>query len=284
MWRPRDGIEKRAAKHYKVFCANDKTRLAKCHGNNTIKSSLCRKVVKALKLQHKSVKIYACIYTNSIVSWLNYYLAKNNNTISYNLYPDGAALLRPQANVHCRISLRLKWLSQWSNIPLPHQQNYQHGYSPFLDAIYHFPAQPIFADPHKLVIIPISESTAPANGKILIIGSLQGMSLTFVQTVKQQINGQAVYYRMHPRNHSGEQFIIKHAPNWQKLELDTTLEEHLLSNSYTQVIGAYSSAIVFNHLFVNNSQSRFFVDEDKNDSHYHAVAKACGIPVTVLSE
>ena len=51
---------------------------------------------------------------------------------------------------------------------------------------------------------------------------------------------------------------------------------------YDLVIGHYSSAVVFNHLFVTASRSEFVVDAASEDHDYHQTAEACGIPVTVL--
>ena len=48
------------------------------------------------------------------------------------------------------------------------------------------------------------------------------------------------------------------------------------------MIGYYSSAVMFNHLFVSNSRSEFIVEAASEDPDYHATADACGIPVTIV--
>ena len=81
---------------------------------------------------------------------------------------------------------------------------------------------------------------------------------------------------------SGVEFIAAEAPDWVELALTGILEEHLLAHPYSRVIGYYSSAVMFNHLFVSNSRSEFVVEAASEDPDYHATADACGIPVTVV--
>ena len=78
------------------------------------------------------------------------------------------------------------------------------------------------------------------------------------------------------------EFIAAEAPDWVELSLTGILEEHLLAHPYSRVIGYYSSAVMFNHLFVSNSRSEFVVEAASEDPDYHATADACGIPVTVV--
>ena len=83
-------------------------------------------------------------------------------------------------------------------------------------------------------------------------------------------------------NRNGEEFIREEAPEWEELKLATGLEEHLLDHPYHAVIGHYSSAVVFNHLFVSDSRSEFIVERGRDDADYHMTADACGIPVALV--
>lgn len=284
MWRPRERIEQLAAKQYPVICSHGDSWLIKRlggAGRQLAKWRFAQQAAKTLRLSKQSVYLYTSIYSNSLIPYLSYQLNRRANTLQYCMFPDGAALLRPMAIRRPRTWL-IKRLSQWLQLPLADDRHECGSYSEFLNKIYHFPAKKIFADPAKLEIIPVKHTHTKHNGQILILGGCQGISQAFVVAAKGLAEGFLVKYRLHPDNHAGEHFIASIAPEWEPLNITTTFEEHVLANTYYKVIGYYSSAIIFNHLFVDGSQSEFLLDKPHEDADYHAIANACDIPVTLM--
>jgi len=156
------------------------------------------------------------------------------------------------------------------------------SYSPFLAHVYHFAAKRIYTDPAKLVIVPLRESAVPPSPEVLVLGGLGGVSREFVLAAREKALGHPVRFRLHPKNRRGTEHIAAEAPDWVELQIAGVLEEHLVEHPYCKVIGYYSSAVMFNHLFIGNSHSEFVVDAAREDPDYHATADACGIPVTVV--
>jgi hypothetical protein len=105
------------------------------------------------------------------------------------------------------------------------------------------------------------------------------MSRAFVRAAQEQAGDAVVRYRMHPRNRSGEEFIREEGFDWKELSIRGALEEHLLENPYRLMLGSYSTALMFNHLFVADSESRFLIDDASRDDNWRATAESCGIPV-----
>ena len=133
-----------------------------------------------------------------------------------------------------------------------------------------------------MVIVPLARSQQPPFDEVLVLGGLRGISESFVLSAKEKSLGYPVKFRMHPKNRRGIEFIAAHAPDWVELELSGILEEHLLAHPYRLVIGYYSSAVMFNQLFIGNSRSEFIVDATSEDPDYHVTADSCGIPVTLV--
>lgn len=280
---PREGIEKRAAEDYSVIYTKGGF-VARTFGKKAGKLAFARRVFKELDLAGKRVALYSPAFNETFLDALRSRMDRKCAETRYVLLPDGAALLRhlprKEENPYAFIKLIRKL---YGIEPVDHRHT-SGSYSDFIDKIYHYPAEKIYADAEKVEIVPVPTSDNRHSNEILIIGGLQGISKEFVDEARRISDGSVVRYRMHPRNRSGEEFILEQGPDWQELALDGALEEHLLEHPYRLVLGAYSTSLMFNHLFVSDSQSQFIIDAENEDPDWQATAEACGIPVTRLAE
>ncbi|MBK7520455.1 MAG: hypothetical protein IPI75_09955 [Gammaproteobacteria bacterium] len=282
MYQPREGIERRAALRYPVVHVDASDPLTRLFGKKAGKRRFAHRVFGELGLRGQQVRVFCPYYNESFVYALRKLLERNCPSVEYNMIPDGAALLRQLPGV-AKGRRVPAWLFRLFIGVEPASTRHKSGsYSPFLDRIYHFEARTIHADPQKVVIVPLARSQQPPFDEVLVLGGLRGISEAFVLAAREKSLGQPVKFRMHPKNRRGIEFIATHAPDWIELELSGILEEHLLAHPYRMVIGYYSSAVMFNHLFVGNSRSEFIVDADSEDPDYHVTADACGIPVTLV--
>ena len=282
MYQPREGIERRAAAAHPVVFADANDALTRAFGKKIGKLRFARSVFDTLGLRGKHVRVFSPYYNESFVYALRRLLDRHCASVEYNMIPDGAALLR-----HLPGKAKGGALSGWLMRRVlgvePADVRHKSGsWSPFLAKIYHFAARDIHADPAKVVIVPLGQSAQAPSDEVLVIGGLGGISRAFVLAAREKARGHSVRFRMHPKNRRGIEFIATEAPDWVELQLTGILEEHLLAHPYARVIGYYSSAVMFNHLFVSNSRSEFIVEAASEDPDYHATADACGIPVTVL--
>ena len=120
------------------------------------------------------------------------------------------------------------------------------------------------------------------NSEVLVLGGLTNMTKEFVLTAKTMSDNYKVKFRMHPKNRNGLEYIKKYAPEWSELILPEkiTLEEYMIEQPFFKLIGSYSTALVFNHLFISSSRSEFLLDKADDDKNWHGSAIACGIPVS----
>ncbi|MBK7168482.1 MAG: hypothetical protein IPH83_04350 [Gammaproteobacteria bacterium] len=282
MYQPREGIERRAALRYPVVHVDASDPLTRLFGKKAGKRRFAHRVFGELGLRGQQVRVFCPYYNESFVYALRKLLERNCPSVEYNMIPDGAALLRQLPGV-AKGRRVPAWLFRLFIGVEPASTRHKSGsYSPFLDRIYHFEARTIHADPQKVVIVPLARSQQPPFDEVLVLGGLRGISEAFVLAAREKSFGQPVKFRMHPKNRRGIEFIATHAPDWIELELSGILEEHLLAHPYRLVIGYYSSAVMFNQLFIGNSRSEFIVDADSEDPDYHVTADACGIPVTLV--
>ena len=282
MYQPREGIERRAAALHPVVFADANDTPTRLFGKKVGKLRFARTVFDTLGLRGKHVRVYSPYYNESFVYALRRLLDRHCASVEYNMIPDGAALLRhlPGKAKGGKLS---GWLMRRVLGMEPADVRHKSGsWSPFLAHVYHFAARQIHADPAKVVIVPLRQSEQPPSDEVLVLGGLGGISREFVLAARERAHGHPVRFRLHPKNRRGAEFIAAEAPDWVELALTGILEEHLLAHPYSRVIGYYSSAVMFNHLFVSNSRSEFIVEAASEDPDYHATADACGIPVTVL--
>lgn len=281
MYQPREGIERRAAKLWRVAFADNHERVTRRFGKKADKWYFASRAYRELELRGKRIRMFAPYYSDSFVYALRRHLERGCASVQYNMLPDGGALLRnlpgkPRGSA-------ASWLHHVLYRVQPANSRHKSGsYSPFLHTIYHFAAKNIHADSAKLHIVPIPRLERPNSGEVLVLGGLCGISRDFVLNVRARAAGHPVKFRMHPKVRTGIEFIAAEAPDWVELRLEGILEEHLLANPYALVIGYYSSAVVFNHLFVTASQSEFIIDRANEDPNYHDTADACGIPVMLV--
>lgn len=280
---PREGIEKRAAEDYSVIYTKNGF-IARVFGKKAGKLAFARRVFRELDLAGKRVALYSVGFNETFQDALRSRMERKCAETRYVLLPDGAALLRHLPRKEENPYAFIKLVRKLYSIEPVDPRHTSGSYSSFIDKIYHFPAEKIYADPDKVEIVPVPTSDNRHSNEILIIGGLQGISKEFVAEAQRISDGSVVRYRMHPRNRSGEEFILEQGPDWQELELEGALEEHLLQHPYRLVLGAYSTALMFNHLFVTDSQSHFIIDAENEDPDWQATAEACGIPVTRLVE
>jgi hypothetical protein len=195
------------------------------------------------------------------------------------MIPDGAALLRHYPRIKRNPYALIQLIEMGYQIETADHRHTSGSYSGFIEKVYHYPAKRIHADSEKIEIVPVPTSDKRHSGEVLVIGGLQGISKEFVEKALHISQGSTVRYRMHPRNRSGEEFIREQGRDWQELSIEGALEEHLLEHPYRLVIGPYSTALMFNHLFVSDSESRFLIDADNEDMDWQETAEACEIPV-----
>jgi hypothetical protein len=281
MYQPREGIEKRAAKKYPVAFADSNDAITRRFGKKAGKWFFAARAFRTLKLNDQRVRMFAPYYNESFVYALRRHIEKDSASVEYNMIPDGAALLRPLPGKP-RGSAASGPRRLLYGVEPASTQHKSGSYSPFIHTIYHFAAKTIHADAAKLHIVPVPQPQRSHNGEVLVLGGLRGITREFVLEARNRAQGHPVKFRMHPKVRRGIEYIAADAPEWQELKLEGILEEHLLANPYWRVIGYYSSAVVFNHLFVGSSVSEFIVDAANEDPIYHATADACGIPVTVV--
>jgi hypothetical protein len=281
MFEPRESIEGRAAAARTVVWAGADHPIGRILGKKAGKWWLARRAFAELGLAGKDVVLYSPNFNDSLVYALRRRMERACASVEYNLIPDGAAMLRPIPVKQKRVRLPA-WLSRGVEGA---DTRHKHGtYSPFISKVYHYAAKKIYTNPEKLVIVPVQHSGRAVSDEVLVLGGLFGISRAFVLTAKEKAAGHPVKFRMHPKNRDGAEFIAADAPDWTELQIEGTLEEHLLSQPYRLVLGYYSSAVVFNHLFVGNSRSEFIIDRNDDDPDYHVTADALGIPVTLVGE
>lgn len=282
MYQPREGIERRAAARHPVVFADASDTASRLFGKKIGKLRFAGRAFDTLGLRGKRVRVFSPYYNESFVYALRRLLDRHCAGVEYNMIPDGAALLRHLPG-KAKGGALPGWLLRLVFGVEPADVRHKSGsWSPFLNRVYHFAAKEIHADPAKLVIVPLRHSEQPPSDEVLVIGGLGGVSREFVLAAREKARGHPVRFRMHPKNRRGIEFIAAEAPDWVELELGGILEEHLLAHPYSRVIGYYSSAVMFNHLFVSNSRSEFIVEAASEDPDYHATADACGIPVTIV--
>lgn len=293
LWRPRENIDEDAKKNHQVILRK-KQGMVKVLPQVIDQLAFSFEVANTICKHAKQIKFYTANYSSSqpLVEMMRWQFQIKRADITYYLIPDAAALLSDKP-----LSRRSKkrrersWLVKVLNIfstiePINPRQ--QHGsYSKFLNKIYHFPAKKIFADQSKLEIIPIKKVNHLHNNTILIVGGAHGVTKSFVTEAKKLTEGLKVHYRLHPKRwkakgRGGERFIFSGAPDWEELNIDETLEEHFLKTTYCKVIGHYSSAVLFNQLFVGNSESIFLIEKAWEDHDFHATADSYGIPVVLF--
>ncbi len=279
---PREGIEKRISERFSTIHTKDGfTR--RFFGKKAGKLVFAKRVFDELSLAGKNVHLFSPVFNETFIDALRDRIEKTCPEFEYFLTPDGAALLRHLPRKPERRFALISLIERSYGITPADRRHTSGSYSGFLSRIYHYPAEKIFAPAEKIEIIPVPVSDKHHNGEILVIGGLDGISRAFVCEARRIAGDARVRYRMHPRNRSGEEFIHEHGGDWTELEIEGVLEEHLLDSPYRLVLGSYSTSLMFNHLFVSSSQSRFLVDSDRDDPDWHATADACGIPVTMLS-
>ena len=282
MYQPREGIERRAALRYPVVYADAGDTLTRLFGKKVGKRRFASRAFRKLGLRGQQVRVFCPYYNESFVYPLRRLLERNCLNVEYNMIPDGAALLRQLPGVAKGRGLPPWLFRKLIGVELASTRHKSGSYSSFIDKIYHFEAHTIHADPRKVVIVPLARSQQPPFDEVLVLGGLRGISESFVLSAKEKSLGYPVKFRMHPKNRRGIEFIAAHAPDWVELELSGILEEHLLAHPYRLVIGYYSSAVMFNQLFIGNSRSEFIVDATSEDPDYHVTADSCGIAVTLV--
>lgn len=278
MSEPREGIEVSAAERYSAIFTKG-SWVARAFGKKAGKLVFARRVFRELELAGKRVTFYTPGFNETFVDAFRSRLDRSCAETRYVLLPDGAALLRHLPRKEENPYAFIKLLRKLYKIEPVDQRHTSGSYSPFLDKIYHYPAKQIFADPEKLEIVPVPTSDNRHNNEVLVLGGLRGMTREFVAEAQRVSGDSVVRYRMHPRNRNGEEFISELGLEWEELSLDGALEEHLLEHPYRLVLGSYSTALMFNHLFVSDSESTFLIDAENQDPDWEATADSCGIPV-----
>jgi hypothetical protein len=282
MYQPREGIEKRAAGSWPVVHADAQDTLTRLFGKKIGKRRFAVHACSKLDLAGQDVRMFAPYYNETFIYALRRQLERHCRHVEYNMIPDGAALLRHLPGKPKGKGVPPSLLRWLLGVELADTRHKSGSYSRFLNKVYHFDASIIHTDPAKLEIVPLRKSEQGTSGEVLVLGGLKGISRAFVLAAQNKAAGRPVFYRLHPKVRSGEEFIAELAPEWSELRLQGILEEHLLAHPYSKVFGYYSSAVMFNHLFISNSESEFIVDAAIDDPDYHATADACGIPVTLV--
>lgn len=278
MNEPREGIESRVAERFSTIQTKDGL-IARIFGKKAGKLAFVRRVCRELGLAGRSVSLYSPVFNETFIDGLRDRMEQECTEVKYYMIPDGAALLRRlPRKLESPYSL-IRLIESRYRIEMADRRHTSGSYSPFLERIYHYPAKKIFAPPEKIGIIPVPTSDQRHSHEVLVIGGLQGISEEFVAETARISAGGTVRYRMHPRNRSGEEFILARDEAWQELSIPGALEEHLLERPYRLVLGPYSTALMFNHLFVSDSESRFIIDAKNEDADWQTAAEACGIPI-----
>ena len=278
---PREGIENRIAERFRTIHTKDGFA-RRFFGKKVGKLVFVKRVFEELALAGKNVNLFSPVFNETFIDGLRNRIEQACPKIGYFLTPDGAALLRHLPRRPERRFAIVSLIERTYRIVPADRRHTSGSYSGFLSRIYHYPAKRIYAPAEKIEIIPVPVSDKHHNGEILVIGGLDGISRAFVGEARRIAGDARVRYRMHPRNRSGEEFIHEIGGDWTELEIEGVLEEHLLDSPYRLVLGSYSTSLMFNHLFVSNSESRFLVDRERDDPDWHATADACGIPVSML--
>lgn len=281
MHEPRHGIETRAAKRFPTI-HSEKGFVGRVFGKKAGKLAFLRRVFNELELSGKRVSLYSPCFNETFIDGLRDLMERECPEVEYFLTPDGAALLRHLPRKEDNPFALIQLIERGYQIVPADRRHTTGSYSDFISKIYHYPAKRIYANPEKIEIVPTPTSDKPHNGEVLVIGGLKGISEAFVTEAQRIAADSTVRYRMHPRNRSGEEFIHRNGRKWIELSIEGVLEEHLLDSPYRLVLGSYSTALMFNHLFVAESESRFLVDRTNDDREWHATAEACGIPITLL--
>ena len=278
MNEPREDIETRVVERFATIHTKDGL-VMRTFGKKAGKLAFVRRVFKELDLAGKKISLYSPVFNETFIDGLRDRMERQSTEVHCFLMPDGAALLRhlPRKKESPYALIRL--IERRYRIGMADVRHTSGAYSAFIEKVYHYPAKQIFADPEKVEIVPVPTSDKHHSNEVLVIGGLQGISKEFVDEALRISSGSTVRYRMHPRNRSGEEFILEQGRSWQELSIEGSLEEHLLEQPYRLVIGPYSTALMFNHLFVSDSESRFLIDADNQDLDWQETAEACGIPV-----
>lgn len=281
MNEPREGIETRIADRFaKIYTKNG---FWKRHfGTKIGKLNFLRRIRKELDLSGKRVSLYSPVYNETLIFGLRDRLERTCLDVEYFMIPDGAALLRHLPRKPEKRGRLLRFIESRYRVVPADRRHTSGSYSEFMKKVYHFPAKNIQADPERIEIVPVPTSDKRHNGEVLVIGALEGMSRAFVRAAHEQAGNATVRYRMHPRNRSGEDFIREEGFDWKELSIRGALEEHLLESPYRLMVGSYSTALMFNHLFVSDSESRFLIDEVSEDEDWRVTAESCGIPVIAI--
>jgi hypothetical protein len=278
MNEPREDIETRVAERFPTIHTKDGL-VMRLFGKRAGKLAFVRRVFKELDLAGKRISLYSPVYNETFIDGLRDRMERQCKEVHYFLTPDGAALLRHLPRKKEDSYSLIKLIEMRYRIETADLRHTSGAYSAFIEKVYHYPAKQIFADPEKVEIVPVPTSDKHHSNEVLVIGGLQGISKEFVDEARRISDGSTVRYRMHPRNRSGEEFILEQGRDWQELSIEGSLEEHLLEQPYRLVVGPYSTALMFNHLFVSDSESRFLIDADNEDVDWQETAEACGIPV-----
>lgn len=281
---PREGIERRASQRYRVIHGR-RGRLTKLLGKKIGKLLFARRVLREGALTGKRIALYSPVYNETCVFALRDGMERAGSEVHCFLIPDGAALLRHLPRKEKPPGLLVRWLNRRYRAEPADRRHTSGSYSPFIEKVYHFPAKKIHAEAAKIEIVPVPTSDRGHNGEVLVVGALGGVTRAFVRAAVEVAGGSPVRFRMHPRNRDGLEFIREEAPGWKELaSLDGSLEEHMLAHPYRVVLGSYSTALMFNHLFVAASQSMFLIDAEGEDPDWRETAEACEIPIRDIED
>ena len=283
MNEPREGIETRVAERFATIHTKN-SLVRRTFGKKAGKLAFVRRVFNELELAGKRVSLYSPVFNETFIDGLRDRMERRCKEVHYFLTPDGAALLRHLPRKEEKPYALIRLTEKRYRIEMADVRHTSGAYSAFIEKVYHYPAKQIFADPERVEIVPVPTSDKHHSNEILVIGGLQGISKEFVDEALRISDGSTVRYRMHPRNRNGEEFILEQGRGWQELSIEGSLEEHLLERPYRLVIGPYSTALMFNHLFVSDSESRFLIDADNEDLDWQETAEACGIPVIRIAD
>lgn len=282
MHQPRESIERRASRKFRVLYTKDDVWLRR-FGKKTSKLVFALRAFREAGLRGQHVRFYSPVYNETCVYALRELMERFSASVSYAMIPDGAALLRhlPRPAKERRV----RWLERLYRAEAADERHSSGVHSRFLDTIYHYPAEGIHGDPDKIEIVRVPTSDRGDNGHVFVVGGLGGLTEPFVRGALEVAGDLPVRFRMHPRNRTGFEIIRELAPHWEELaSLEGSFEEHLLESPYRRVLGPYSTALMFNHLFVAASESCFLVDEAGEDPDWRQAASACGIPIIDLEE
>jgi hypothetical protein len=209
-------------------------------------------IMQELELSGRRVSLYSPVYNETFIDGLRDRMERHCEEVRYFMIPDGAALLRHLPRKKESPLGLIKLIEMHYQIETADCHHTAGSYSNFIEKIYHYPAKHFFADPEKIEIVPVPTSDKHHSNEMLVIGGLQGISKELVEAALRISEG--------------------------------SLEEHLLERPYRTVLGPYSTALMFNHLFVSDSESRFLIDGDSEDADWQETAEACGIPVIRIAQ